>query len=536
MFSTVKAALLTAAVTLFKGNMSKTLCRWKAAWFLPLLVLSAVLAPVKVGAEEYLPWRTYVTNCVDTLIEHGTDRYGPIKTAMLMSIVDVRTHQSPEKPLWLDTVAFYEPGRAHRRAMRGSNFWYDQAMLRVMYRLSKLSGDPKYADAADRYIDAVFKYAVKDNGLLVWGTHIFYDAYADKHAGDGRGQHEILVFHPEWAELFRRNPQATRREVDMIWEWHIVDKQTGQHNRHDDKKVGCDFAFSGGSFALACAAMYNQTKEEKYLQRAKLIAGWHWRHRNEKTNLVPDAPSTGNRHDATHCFTTIPGPYASQLLRCHELTGDTWFRDVAVACLKAYDKWGYDKEAQTYHAMLKLDGTPVPEEPRGSGYDAWKPTGHVDVWKTTVYSYEFPLIAAQSCLYGYELTAADGGKADPELLNAALRWAAVIEKNLPPKTGRRWKKELEAAMPELRRTGGSYAEDYGRTISFFVHLYHATGQQRYLELAEKVAREAVDKLYVNSLFKGHPAKPYYEATQGVGILLHAILELDLLPQKWQSAF
>jgi len=27
--------------------------------------------------------------------------------------------------------------------------------------------------------EGVFKYAVKPNGLLVWGSHIFYDAYAD---------------------------------------------------------------------------------------------------------------------------------------------------------------------------------------------------------------------------------------------------------------------------------------------------------------------------------------------------------------------
>ena len=511
--------------------------RRTACWGLLLCCLHAWPVAEAV-AKDYLPWRTYVTTCLDTLITRGTDRYGPVKTAMLMSVIDVDTLESPQKPLWLDSEAFYEQGRAHRRAMGGSNFWYDQATIRVMYKMSKLSGDPKYARAADRYIEAVFKHAVKPNGLLAWGTHIFYDAYADKPGGDGegRGPHEILVFHPEWAELYRVNPQATRREVDAIWEWHIVDHKTGQHNRHDDKHAGCDFAFSGGSFALACAATYHQTKEEKYLERAKIIAGWHWRHRNEETALVPDAPSTDGRYDATHCFTTIPGPFASQLLRCYELTGDAWFRDVAVACLKAYDKWGYDKEANTYHAMLKLDGTPVSARSRGSGYDAWAPTGYVDIWKTTIYSYEFPLIAAQSYVYGYELTADNAAKGDPELLEAAQRWAAVIERNLPPKVGRRWKKELEAAMPKLKDTGGSYAEDYGRTISFFVHLYHATGQKHYRDLAEQVAREAVDKLYAGGLFKAHPAKPYYEATQGVGILLHAMLELALLPEKWRNAF
>ncbi len=116
-----------------------------------------------------------------------------------------------------------------------------------------------------------------------------------------------------------------------------------------------------------------------------------------------------------------------------------------------------------------------------------------------------------------------------------MRWAEVIEKNLPLKPGRRWGKEITAALPEVRQTGGSYAEDYGRTISFLVHLHHATNESRYLKLAESVAGEAVDKLYAGGLFKSHPAKPYYEATQGVGILLHSLLELSLLPERWQHA-
>jgi hypothetical protein len=66
-------------------------------------------------------------------------------------------------------------------------------------------------------------------------------------------------------------------------------------------------------------------------------------------------------------------------------------------------------------------------------------------------------------------------------------------------------------------------------------MHNATGERRYLELAENVAREAIDKLYANGLFRAHPAKPYYEATQGVGILLHSLLELALLPKRWQHA-
>jgi len=160
----------------------------------------------------------------------------------------------------------------------------------------------------------------------------------------------------------------------------------------------------------------------------------------------------------------------------------------------------------------------------------------VDIWKSTIYSYEFPVCAAQSSIYAYELTAGTNGGGDPELLAIAQRWAETIEANLPVKSGRRWKVQREDALPLTPYTGGNYAEDYGRTVSFFVHLYHATGKAHYLQTAEQVARDAVDKLYVNGLFRGHPAKPYYEATQGVGILLHALMELDALPARWQNAF
>ena len=251
---------------------------------------------------------------------------------------------------------------------------------------------------------------------------------------------------------------------------------------------------------------------------------------------MADAPGLGaSRWDGTHCFTTIPGPHAALLLRCYESTGEVYFRNIALAYLRAYDQYGYDAGAGTFHAMLELDGTPVPGEPKGAGYDAYKPTGYVDMWGTVWSAYEFPLHAAQTYMLGYELTD-EGSGGDPDLLAAALRWAGVIERNLPTAVGRRWKDELEAALPLVIKTGGTYAENYGRTISFFVHLYHATGNQHYLQVAELVGREAVRKLYVNGMFKAHPAKPYYETADGVGLLLMALLELDAVPERLFGAF
>ncbi len=102
-------------------------------------------------AAEPAPWRDYVTACLGTLIERGTDVYGPKKTPLMMSVIDVRTMDSPEKPERADSMIRFE-GRLHRRGERGSNLWNDQPTLRAMYLLSQSVGNPKYSKAADEYI------------------------------------------------------------------------------------------------------------------------------------------------------------------------------------------------------------------------------------------------------------------------------------------------------------------------------------------------------------------------------------------------
>ncbi len=69
-----------------------------------------------------------------------------------------------------------------------------------------------------------------------------------------------------------------------------------------------------------------------------------------------------------------------------------------------------------------------------------------------------------------------------------------------------------------------------------MHLHRATKEPRYLKQATKLAREAVDKLFTNGIFRGHPAKHYYEATNGVGLLLWALLELDAPDERLAGAF
>lgn len=536
-----------------------------------LVVLSGLmLCSICYGVEgsklsgEKLEWGDYVRHCVDTLIDHGRDVYGPVQSPLFMSVIDTKTLISPEKPDVYDSLLRLE-GRITRRGERGSNVWHDQALLHTMYQLSKLTGDKRYGRQADRCLDFFLKNCRKKNDMLIWGSHIHWDCYQDQLGGD-KGPHEILVTLPLWKEMYRINPEAIRKEIDGIWRLHVYDKKTGAHNRHDSGSAGVDFSFSGSSFIHAFAFMFSVTGEQEYLDKAKLVADWHWRHRNKDTNLTSENPSrkdSGAYLYSKTFMTTLTGPHAAALFRSYEITGEKHFLDIAAAYIKAFDKYGWNEKEQMYYGMINLDGTPttendVPAAMRSQlagpgrrpdpGYSV-PPVGPVDIWQTTIFPLLFPLNSAQSALYGFELTAKDNQAGDPDLLKAAQHWAIVIEKQLPPQTGWTFKQALETSMPDVKKTGGTYAVNYGRAISFYVHLYRATKKMKYLELAENIAQEAVSKLYVETvkkdpqgkpkkygIFKGHPAKPYYEATNGVGILLYALLELDKPEHDFGGAF
>ncbi len=500
--------------------------------------MQALTSPGGTPARDY---RHYVRKCLDTLIRRGTDRYGKIHSPMMMAVIDVKTRNAPESPDLLDSAYRTEGRPDHgRRSPGGSNLWLDQPLISAMYRLSELTGDTAYADAADDYIRAAFTHAVRKDGprkgLLYWGSHSYYDAYQDRDGGD-RGVHEILILHPLWEEMYRVDPEGVTREIEQIWNHHIRDKTTGLHNRHDSDGSG-DFAFSGGSFCIAFSFLYEKTGDTRWLDRALLIANYHFAARDTATQLAPTAPESSrcaacfNGH---FCNTQLTGPFASQMLRCYVMTGVPRFREIAETFIKAYDTYGWDSAAGSFYGALRLDGTPLKSKSEWNDY-IWAPDGYVEVWRTIVCSWEFPLISAQTSVWAYELSGRDRASRDPRLLEIALRWGKMIERELPPQIGHRWRKQVHDAMPRAREVQGAYAENYGRAIATFVGLHHATGETWYLNRARQLANEAIDKLYTNGLFRGHPAKGYYESCDGVGTLMQALLYLDAIPEQGDMPF
>jgi len=473
-----------------------------------------------VAEGPELDYREYVRRCIETLMEHGTDRYGETHAPILVSILDVSSRECPRDPAALDEA--WRVTRRERRNPAGSNLLTDQPLLRTMFLLSRVTGRQEYATFAREYAGWVMEHLVDEKGLFWWGWHRHYDVFADEMTGHAGNHHEIHAIHSIlWGELWEIDAEAVRAEIEAIWNWHVIDRETGEINRHADGQRGCDFSMSAGAFLEAFAFLYERTEEPVWLERAKLLAEYYWERRHQKTNLFPERPNAGaDRFDGGSFVTSITGCYVHSLLRAHERTGEPLFLEHAVAILNAYGRLGWDVETQRFWGALRLDGTPIRGPRLTEGYAMYEPRGPLDLWEPYAAGYQYAVYTAQAYAHAYDLTR------DAQLLEVALRFADWIEAS-PPARGCHAESWYAGYALEYAPRG-THAGKYGRAISFLVHLYASTGEERYLGQARELADQAIAKLWHDDLFRGHPAKPYYEAMDGVGYLLYALLTLDVI--------
>jgi hypothetical protein len=501
------------------------------------VVLDSGISPDEV---EKRPYASYVRQCVDLLMEYGTDRYGKQQRPLLVAILDVRSRTCP----LADALGPEQDGQKPLAAPRlcdkvqGGDLLRDQITLEVLYLLSGMTGDAHYAAFADKYLREAMGL-VDEKGLFWWGSHRCYDVYTDEMRSSpvkgGKQWHEILVIRPRWEQMWRVDQRATRRELEAIWQWHVVDKKTGEINRHGSGIRGCDFAMAGGQIVYALAVLGHRTRDPVWLDRAALVADYYWRSRNPRTNLIANCPNDySHRFDGKHFDTSITGNHCYCLLKAYELTGREVWRDHAMAYLRAYAQHGFDPKTGKFWGALRLDGTPeTGSRKKGrefyshADYAQNDPVGYVDLWQPHALGYEFGLATAQVYALAAQLTG------DPQMLDTARNWAKWIRQSPPaegPISSLRWQEYGKQFAPL-----GTYAEYYGRTVSFFLHMYSLTGEKEYLEDARRFAREAVSKLWYRGLFRGHPGMPYYFSTGGVGHLMYALVQLDRVLANPQAA-
>jgi hypothetical protein len=181
------------------------------------------VAPAGRGAELDLrtmfregippsPFASVFYRYADAMLEHGRDTYGPRKTGLLLSALDRETLLPLKTRPTAPHAATARPGPPGGPLV-GASPPMDQNVLRLLYFLVGLSGEDRYAQAADEGLRAFLKDpAWEDAGMLPWGKHTFWNVMTDQVACSAEAPSDEL-FGPWvlWETCFRLAPEESRR-------------------------------------------------------------------------------------------------------------------------------------------------------------------------------------------------------------------------------------------------------------------------------------------------------------------------------------
>lgn len=172
--------------------------------------------------------------------------------------------------------------------------------------------------------------------------------------------------------------------------------------------------------------------------------------------------------------------------------------------------YGYDASTGRYFGHLRVaDGTPVP----AAKTTPFQPGAYASLWDPLFPAHDYPLAFAETC------AVLDACTGQAEYRQAVGRWVDQIAAEMPANNGR-----------------GAYAEHDGRAIHFLLRAAEVFPRdERPRQLAESLADEAVRTLWAGEMFRTHPGEGRYDAVDGAGYLLLALMELESRPVPLTSA-
>ena len=258
------------------------------AW---LFICLTGLLPGNSSAQEDSRYLDAVRTFADNVLKYGRDTYGPKKTPLFVDGLNIHTHEpvkwiTPDGEEWIV-----------------SNLSSQQNLFRTLDGLSRVTGDPKYREAAEEAIRYAFENIQSPSGLFYWGGHAAYDAKADKPCG--RMTHELKGFYPYYELMWKINPEATRQFIETFWAGHILDWSSLSMNRHyykmgEQLKTSWDHdydpapVFTGGGFSpsstgadlyYAAAWLSRLSGEKKPLTWGKRLAYRYVETRHPNTGI-----------------------------------------------------------------------------------------------------------------------------------------------------------------------------------------------------------------------------------------------------------
>jgi len=466
-----------------------------SGWMLGLVVFCAVGKEATADAADYLK---IVRDYADALIEQGRDEYGAQHSPLFAEALDRRTGRLLEGDA-LQQVAALPFGkwgiRPHDRMISGANPQHCQNLYQILYALSELTGQSRYAEAADESLQFFFTHCQSPaTGLLWWGEHAGWDFRTEQRIDKPAGTtHEFYRPWVLWDRSWQLAPEACRRFALGLWEHQIGDHQTGDYSRHapiDKHGPGSDapYARHGGVYIETWATAYAKTGDKVFLRAiGSVVDGLERARLHEGGMLLSRNKKTGART-----------PYDVSLAVSLALAAEQVPAELAAklrAAAAATDKAFADAHGE--------QSAGASQTPPGSG--SKKAANSAALW-SNAYGGSPPAGAANVWLLRYR-----------QVPVAAYRAAAL-------KTADAYRSQ------EIHLSEPVWPGTLGGVILLMINAHTLTKDEQYLQAAERFAEQGTKLFFTESspLPKASHQHDHYEAVTNGDTLLMALLKL------WQT--
>jgi len=454
------------------------------------------VATCAVGAEsdgdDYL---RVVRSYADAMIAHGRDIYGPTHSPLFAATLDRKTLRLPtEAPPSVPGI------RGTDRTTSGANPMHDLNLYQVLYALTKITGQTRYAAAADQALKWFFEHCQSPStGLFAWGEHLGWDFHTEA-VLTGRDNHEFYRPWVLWDRLFELARGPCTAFAVGLWEHQIADRQAGLYSRHaayarHGPSAGSEFPRHGGFYIATWAATYAHTKDPRMLQAIEVLVDSFERRRNKSTGVLPAASKSPDMAwppselslaiDLWEGAARVPSDLSGKMRTCASHTDRVFLK-------LPHDLGSSGKGFVWACSASKLD----PGDPGAKGHRS-----HTDTWATG-YGEGTDAQVALCCLLRYRQVGLDGYR--QLVLSAAERYL-----NRHP--------DASAVL---------YPGALAEAIALLLGVYQVTREAKYLERADAFGRKAVRVFFEGSpLPRASSRHEHYEAITRGDTLAMALLDL-----------
>lgn len=182
-----------------------------------------------------------------------------------------------------------------------ANPHHDLNLYQVLYALSTLTGEKKYAAEADRVLGYYLKNCQEPKyGFFCWGEHLGWDVLQNAPGGFPAGDpkngeiHEFYRPWIYWEKSFDMAPEQCLRFARALWDHQLDHKGTISFSRHamiaspgGASRRGKEFPRHGGFYIATWAAAYRRTSDPQMMEHIDALVAFYESRRDPKTGAIP---------------------------------------------------------------------------------------------------------------------------------------------------------------------------------------------------------------------------------------------------------